>query len=101
MTQYVWCLPGWEYATNGVCEKMPSTKPVNVRIQALPCIEHDGMVWIWPGDGVPEASLPVLDAPAGYTTHAQVSLITLISGVRSAAHLHAEVKDYSLFVVMF
>lgn len=63
---------GWEYATNGVCEKMPSTKPVNVRIQALPCIEHDGMVWIWPGDGVPEASLPVLDAPAGYTTHAQI-----------------------------
>lgn len=63
---------GWEYATNGVCEKMPSTKAVNVRIQALPCIEHDGMVWIWPGDGVPEGTLPYLSAPAGYTTHAQI-----------------------------
>eukprot|EP00250_Pteridium_aquilinum_P017940 c23853_g1_i1 orf=188-2035(-) len=63
---------GWEYSTKGVCEKMPSTKPVKVSIQALPCIEHDGMVWIWPGDAVPDGSLPVLNSPEGYTTHAQI-----------------------------
>ncbi|MCO5594376.1 hypothetical protein L7F22_048406 [Adiantum nelumboides] len=63
---------GWEYGTNGVCEKMPSTKPVKVSIQALPCVEHDGMVWIWPGDGVPDENIPDLSAPAGYTTHAQI-----------------------------
>lgn len=65
---------GWEYSTHGVCERMPSTnsKPVNVSIQALPCIEQDEMVWIWPGDGIPAGSLPTLNAPAGYTTHAQI-----------------------------
>ncbi|KAH7421330.1 hypothetical protein KP509_13G051300 [Ceratopteris richardii] len=63
---------GWEYATNGVCEKMPSTKPVKVSIEALPCVEREGMVWIWPGDGIPDQIFPSLGAPAGYTTHAQI-----------------------------
>ncbi|KAI5076528.1 hypothetical protein GOP47_0008593 [Adiantum capillus-veneris] len=63
---------GWEYGADGVCEKMPSTKPVKISIQALTCVEHDGMVWIWPGDGVPDENFPVLSAPPGYTTHAQI-----------------------------
>ena len=56
---------------------MPSTKPVNVSIQALPCIEHEDMVWIWPGDGVPDAELPSLEAPIGFTTHAQVPWLSV------------------------
>jgi chlorophyllide a oxygenase len=68
---------GWEYSTDGTCEKMPSTKLVNVSIQALPCIEHEDMIWIWPGDGVPDADLPSLDAPAGFTTHAQVTCLNV------------------------
>ncbi|KAL8467112.1 hypothetical protein ACS0TY_035986 [Phlomoides rotata] len=51
---------GWEYSTDGKCEKMPSTKLVNVKIRALPCFEQDGMVWIWPGDDPPTAELPSL-----------------------------------------
>ncbi|CAA6663815.1 unnamed protein product [Spirodela intermedia] len=41
---------GWEYSTDGKCEKMPSTKMLSVRIRSLPCFEHEGMIWIWPGD---------------------------------------------------
>ncbi|PWZ54206.1 Chlorophyllide a oxygenase, chloroplastic [Zea mays] len=38
---------GWEYSTDGKCEKMSSTNMLNVRIQSLPCFEQEGMVWIW------------------------------------------------------
>lgn len=65
---------GWEYSTNGVCEKMPSTKFVNVSIRALPCVEKDGMIWIWPGNEIPEANLPSLVPPPGFTTHSEIVL---------------------------
>lgn len=32
------------------------------------------MIWIWPGDKVPEATLPDLSPPSGYTIHAQVRI---------------------------
>lgn len=66
---------GWEYSTSGVCERMPSTTKLrDVRIKALPCIEQDGMIWIWPGEGIPEATLPLLTPPTGFTIHAEIVL---------------------------
>ncbi|KAF6152793.1 hypothetical protein GIB67_004622 [Kingdonia uniflora] len=63
---------GWEYSTDGKCEKMPSTKLTNVRIKSLPCFEQNGMVWIWPGDEPPTATLPSLEPPSGFTIHAEL-----------------------------
>jgi hypothetical protein len=63
---------GWEYNTTGACEHMPSTVQAPTSVRALPCVEQDGMIWIWPGDKVPEAMLPDLSPPSGYTIHAQV-----------------------------
>lgn len=67
-------IPGWEYATDGTCEKMPSTKFVNVKLKALPCFEQEGMIWIWPGSDPPAATIPSLQPPAGFKIHAEVSL---------------------------
>ncbi|KAL2232378.1 chlorophyllide a oxygenase, chloroplastic [Sesamum indicum] len=63
---------GWEYATDGKCEKMPSTKLLNVKIRALPCFEQEGMIWIWPGDDPPTADLPSLLPPSGFQIHAEI-----------------------------
>ncbi|KAH6782658.1 Pheophorbide a oxygenase family protein with Rieske 2Fe-2S domain-containing protein [Perilla frutescens var. frutescens] len=63
---------GWEYSTDGKCEKMPSTKLLNVKIRALPCFEHEGMIWIWPGDDPPTANLPSLLPPSGFQVHAEI-----------------------------
>ncbi|XP_073006657.1 chlorophyllide a oxygenase, chloroplastic-like [Typha latifolia] len=63
---------GWEYSTDGKCEKMPSTRMLNVRIRSLPCFEHEGMIWIWPGDEPPKASIPSLQPPPGFTIHAEI-----------------------------
>eukprot|EP00897_Mesotaenium_endlicherianum_P000607 jgi/Mesen1/10547/ME000083S10057 len=63
---------GWEFSTNGSCEKMPSTKTLKTSVQSLPCVEHDGMIWIWPGLGTPEVAMPSLNAPEGYTIHAEI-----------------------------
>ncbi|KAM5564239.1 chlorophyllide a oxygenase, chloroplastic [Rosa sericea] len=63
---------GWEYSTDGKCEKMPSTKLRNVKIKSLPCFEQDGMLWIWPGDDPPAATIPSLQPPAGFQIHAEL-----------------------------
>ncbi|KZV33029.1 chlorophyll synthase [Dorcoceras hygrometricum] len=63
---------GWEYSTDGNCEKMPSTKKLNVKIRALPCLEQEGMIWIWPGDNPPAANLPSLLPPSGFQIHAEI-----------------------------
>lgn len=63
---------GWEYTTDGKCEKMPSTKMLNVKIKSLPCFEHEGMIWIWPGDAPPSATLPSLLPPPGFNIHAEI-----------------------------
>lgn len=65
---------GWEYNTSGKCEKMPSTRQVNAKLDSLPCVEQDGMVWIWPGNETPATTLPCLKPPSGYTIHAEITL---------------------------
>lgn len=45
---------GWQFDGDGSCTKMPSTVHCrNVSVAALPCVEKDGFVWVWPGEGVP------------------------------------------------
>jgi chlorophyllide a oxygenase len=45
---------GWEFAGDGTCTKMPSTVHCrNVAVAALPCVEKDGFIWVWPGQGEP------------------------------------------------
>lgn len=51
---------------------MPSTRMLNVRIRSLPCFDHEGMVWIWPGDAPPTATLPSLQPPPEFKIHAEV-----------------------------
>ncbi|KAK6132301.1 hypothetical protein DH2020_033925 [Rehmannia glutinosa] len=63
---------GWEYSIDGKCEKMPSTKLLNVKIKALPCFEQEGMIWIWPGNDPPTANLPSLLPPPGFQIHAEI-----------------------------
>ncbi|XP_060214369.1 chlorophyllide a oxygenase, chloroplastic [Lycium barbarum] len=63
---------GWEYSTEGKCEKMPSTKFLNVKIKALPCFEQEGMIWIWPGNDPPAANIPSLLPPSGFQIHAEI-----------------------------
>ncbi|KAK1310894.1 hypothetical protein QJS10_CPA08g00725 [Acorus calamus] len=63
---------GWEYTTDGKCEKMPSTRQLNIKIRSLPCFEHEGMIWIWPGDEPPTATIPSLQPPPGFVIHAEL-----------------------------
>ncbi|XP_019454526.1 PREDICTED: chlorophyllide a oxygenase, chloroplastic-like [Lupinus angustifolius] len=63
---------GWEYATDGKCEKMPSTQQLNVKIKSIPCFEKEGMIWIWPGSDPPTATLPSLLPPSGFVVHAEI-----------------------------
>ncbi|RDY10668.1 Chlorophyllide a oxygenase, chloroplastic, partial [Mucuna pruriens] len=63
---------GWEYTTDGKCEKMPSTRLLNVKIKSFPCFEKEGMIWIWPGNDPPTATLPSLLPPSGFEVHAEI-----------------------------
>ncbi|TYH72496.1 hypothetical protein ES332_D05G258800v1 [Gossypium tomentosum] len=63
---------GWEYTTDGKCEKLPSTRLLNVKIKSLPCLEQEGMIWIWPGDDPPTTTLPSLQPPSGFVIHAEI-----------------------------
>ncbi|KAL6955527.1 chlorophyllide a oxygenase [Sarracenia purpurea var. burkii] len=63
---------GWEYSRDGKCEKMPSTRLLNVKIRALPCFEQEGMIWVWPGNDPPAATIPSLQPPPGFKIHAEI-----------------------------
>ncbi|KAK4804323.1 hypothetical protein SAY86_004140 [Trapa natans] len=71
---------GCEYTTDGKCEKIPSTRLLNVRIKSLPCFEQEGMIWIWPGDALPSAVPLSLLPPPGFHIHAK--FLTPISGLQ-------------------
>lgn len=52
--QVVCAYHGWKFDGAGQCTKMPSTAFCkNVSVAALPCVEKDGFVWIWPGEAEP------------------------------------------------
>jgi chlorophyllide a oxygenase len=53
---------------------MPSTRLLNVKIKSLPCFEQEGMIWIWPGNDPPTATIPSLQPPPGFQIHAEVSI---------------------------
>ncbi|XP_010242813.2 PREDICTED: chlorophyllide a oxygenase, chloroplastic isoform X2 [Nelumbo nucifera] len=63
---------GWEYTTDGKCVKMPSTRLLNVKLRSLPCLEHEGFIWIWPGNDPPAETLPSLTPPPGFVIHAEI-----------------------------
>ncbi|CAN1240406.1 Chlorophyllide a oxygenase, chloroplastic [Linum grandiflorum] len=63
---------GWEYSTDGKCEKMPSTRLLAVKLKSLPCFEQEGMIWVWPGNEPPAPNLPSLKPPAGFQIHAEI-----------------------------
>ncbi|XP_044463476.1 chlorophyllide a oxygenase, chloroplastic-like [Mangifera indica] len=60
--------------TDGKCEKMPSTRLLNVKIKSVPCFEKEGMTWIWPGDEAPTANLLSLLPPSGFEIHAEIPM---------------------------
>ncbi|KAE8685716.1 Chlorophyllide a oxygenase [Hibiscus syriacus] len=63
---------GWEYTADGKCEKMPSTRLLNVKIRSLPCLEQEGTIWISPGSDPPTATLPSVLPPSGFKIHAEI-----------------------------
>jgi len=66
---------GWEFAPGGGCEHMPSTPFLpGVTVSALPVVEQDGLLWVWPGRGTPAAVLPRLAPPRGFTLVASAAL---------------------------
>jgi chlorophyllide a oxygenase len=66
---------GWEYTSNGDCTHMPScTFLPGVGVDALPVVEADDFLWLWPGAATPAGVLPRLTAPPGFTLMASISL---------------------------
>jgi len=68
---------GWEYGPGGACSHMPScTFLPGVAVQALPCVEQDGLLWAWAGeaDETPSGSLPRFAPPPSFVTVATVAL---------------------------
>ena len=45
---------GWTYDASGECVAVPSEGPseprVSRRVERFPCVEQDGLVWVWMGD---------------------------------------------------
>lgn len=78
---------GWEFDGSGACTKMPSTRMCpGVGVAALPCVEKDGFVWVWPGDGPPHDLPPDFTAPpAGYDVHAEI-MVGLLVGLTACVY---------------
>lgn len=67
---------GWQYNSHGACTKMPSTKMCSgIKVKALPVVETDGIVWVWPGNSDPVGSPEGLGAPPeGFKIHAEIEV---------------------------
>jgi len=67
---------GWQYDKEGACTKMPSTKMCSgIKVKALPVVEADGLVWVWPGNADPVGSPEGLGAPPeGFKIHAEIEV---------------------------
>jgi hypothetical protein len=54
---------------------MPSTVHCRgVSVAALPCVEKDGFVWVWPGDAEPGEVPGTTAPPPGFVVHAEIAL---------------------------
>lgn len=54
---------------------MPSTVFCkNISVPALECVEADGLVWVWAGNGVPSELPTYSTPPAGFKIHAEIEL---------------------------
>lgn len=70
---------GWEFETDGRCTKTPSTNELkNIRVEALPVVERDGMIWVYPGEEDPpedHQNFTALAPPGDeFTIHAEIVL---------------------------
>ena len=67
---------GWQYDKEGRCTTMPSTRMCSgIKVKALPVVEADGLVWVWPGNGDPVGSPEGLGAPPeGFKIHAEIEV---------------------------
>ncbi|GAX84141.1 hypothetical protein CEUSTIGMA_g11564.t1 [Chlamydomonas eustigma] len=66
---------GWQFRGDGECTKMPSTQQCrNVAVAALPCVEKDGFIWVWPGENAPDTVPDFTLPPSGYHIHAEISV---------------------------
>ena len=66
---------GWEFASSGECEVMPSCafRP-NIFVSSMPCVEVDGIIYVWPGEELPSTSVPSFAPPEGYQTVAELAM---------------------------
>jgi len=71
-TEVECCYHGWRFDTKGVCTRIPSLAEGQdfhvdrVRVEAFPCREVQGNIWVYFGDGAngaPEAPPPVPEVP--------------------------------------
>ena len=51
---------------------MPSTHLLNHHIKSLPCVEQDGLIWVWHGTAIPDAPILSLVPPSRFNIHAQI-----------------------------
>lgn len=66
---------GWQFNADGACTKMPSTIFCKgVKVSALPCVEKDGFIWVWPGLGVPPQVPEFTMPPKGFVIHSELML---------------------------
>jgi len=68
---------GWKFAGDGECVAMPSTVFIKgIGISVIPCVEVDGLIWVYPGENTPPEEVPhrVTQSPRGFDIHAELLL---------------------------
>lgn len=69
---------GWCFGGDGRCVSVPGARkiPPRAALEALPAREAAGLVWWWPGEGIPDGEPPSADwlAPSAETFAARVPL---------------------------
>jgi len=68
---------GWQFDRQGSCTKIPSTTIYpNVHIRSLPVSEIDGLLWVWPGEMIPQNVIPieVTRPPSAFEIHSELVL---------------------------
>lgn len=67
---------GWRFDGTGACTTMPSTSFCKgISVSALPVVELEGLIWIWPGwkdpGPVPHSAVA---PPQGYVVHTEIEM---------------------------